>query len=185
VDKEKQKAYAFIEAFFLTRLRMCVQENSTSLLTLLLDFNLLSCETVFERIGKSMNEIFSRKEIETMEESNAMYEFKPGDLVWFEPGLGFPLPGEIQEVHKAAQIVIVTAYIDGKVRNVNLLLSGSLGFWGEVLVVFIIIASANGRETAENDILIAGKLIGKENSSNKRGEKWRKSYKNSMEKKRK
>jgi hypothetical protein len=43
-------------------------------------------------------------------------EFKPGDLVWFEAGLGFPLPGEIQEVHRAAQIIIVTAVIDGKVN---------------------------------------------------------------------
>jgi myosin XV len=54
-----------------------------------------------------------------MEEFKPQHEFKPGDLVWFEAGLGFPLPGEIQEVHKAAQIVIVTAFIDGKVRNVN------------------------------------------------------------------
>ena len=52
-----------------------------------------------------------------MEEFKTPHEFKPGDLVWFEPGIGFPLPGEIQEVHKAAQIVIVTALIDGKVRK--------------------------------------------------------------------
>jgi hypothetical protein len=38
-----------------------------------------------------------------------------GDLVWFEAGFGYPLPGEITEVHRAAQIVIVTALIDGKV----------------------------------------------------------------------
>lgn len=43
-------------------------------------------------------------------------DFKPGDLVWFEPGIGFPLPGEIQEVHDAAQIVIIAATIDGKVN---------------------------------------------------------------------
>lgn len=52
-----------------------------------------------------------------MEEFKPQQEFKPGDLVWFEAGLGFPLPGDIQEVHKAAQIVIVTAFIDGKVRK--------------------------------------------------------------------
>lgn len=46
-------------------------------------------------------------------------DFKTGDLVWFEPNIGFPLPGEIQEVHQAAQIVIVNATIDGKVRNVQ------------------------------------------------------------------
>lgn len=40
-----------------------------------------------------------------------------GDLVWFEfeGGLGFPLAGEIIELHRAAQIVIVSALIDGKV----------------------------------------------------------------------
>lgn len=49
-----------------------------------------------------------------MEEHN---DFKPGDLVWFEPGVGFPLPGEILEVHTAAQIIIVAASIDGKVMG--------------------------------------------------------------------
>lgn len=38
-----------------------------------------------------------------------------GDLVWFDGGFGFPLPGEIIEVHRAAQIIIVSALIDGKV----------------------------------------------------------------------
>lgn len=42
-------------------------------------------------------------------------KLNPGDLVWFDPGLGFPLPGEIKEVHKAAQIIIVGASVDGKV----------------------------------------------------------------------
>lgn len=46
-----------------------------------------------------------------------MPEFKPGDLVWFEPGIGFPLPGEVQEVHRAAQIIIVVATVDGKVNK--------------------------------------------------------------------
>lgn len=40
-----------------------------------------------------------------------------GDLVWFDGGYGFPLPGEIIEVHRAAQIVIVSALIDGKVSS--------------------------------------------------------------------
>lgn len=38
-----------------------------------------------------------------------------GDLVWFDAGFGFPLAGEITEVHRAAQIVIVLATVDGKV----------------------------------------------------------------------
>lgn len=44
------------------------------------------------------------------------HDFKPGDLVWFEAGIGYPLPGEILEVHEAAQIIIVGATIDGKVN---------------------------------------------------------------------
>lgn len=44
--------------------------------------------------------------------------FNPGDLVWFEPGIGFPLPGEVLEVHTAAQIIIIAAVVDGKVKNV-------------------------------------------------------------------
>lgn len=44
-------------------------------------------------------------------------EWSNGDLVWFDPGnMGHPLPGEIQEVHRAAQIIIVQALINGKVR---------------------------------------------------------------------
>lgn len=42
-------------------------------------------------------------------------EWSEGDLVWFDPGLGHPLPGEIQEVHRAAQVIVVQALINGKV----------------------------------------------------------------------
>lgn len=42
-------------------------------------------------------------------------EWSTGDLVWFDTGLGHPLPGEIQEVHRAAQIIVVQAVINGKV----------------------------------------------------------------------
>lgn len=49
-------------------------------------------------------------------------EWNQGDLVWFDPGgLGHPLPGEIQEVHQAAQIIVVQAVINGKV--------GARGAW--------------------------------------------------------
>uniref|UniRef100_A0A182K4S7 Myosin motor domain-containing protein n=1 Tax=Anopheles christyi TaxID=43041 RepID=A0A182K4S7_9DIPT len=41
-------------------------------------------------------------------------DWSTGDLVWFDPGLGHPLPGEIQEVHRAAQMIIVQALINGK-----------------------------------------------------------------------
>lgn len=47
-----------------------------------------------------------------MEQSN----FKPGDLVWFESGTEeYSLPGEILEVHEAAQIIIIESVIEGKV----------------------------------------------------------------------
>lgn len=42
-------------------------------------------------------------------------EWSEGDLVWFDPNLGHPLPGEIQEVHRAAQVIVVQALINGKV----------------------------------------------------------------------
>lgn len=43
-------------------------------------------------------------------------EWSEGDLVWFDPGLGHPLPGEIEEVHRAAQVIVVQALINGKVN---------------------------------------------------------------------
>lgn len=46
-------------------------------------------------------------------------EWSEGDLVWFDPGLGHPLPGEIQEVHRAAQVIIVQALINGKVSGLH------------------------------------------------------------------
>lgn len=50
--------------------------------------------------------------------------FKSGDLVWFDPNnSGFHIPGEIQEVHVAAQVLIVGAFIDGKVSITHILLS--------------------------------------------------------------
>lgn len=42
-------------------------------------------------------------------------DWSEGDLVWFDPGMGHPIPGEIQEVHRAAQVIVVQAVIKGKV----------------------------------------------------------------------
>ena len=33
-------------------------------------------------------------------------EFRPGELVWFDPGVGYVLPGEVVEFHRAAQVNI-------------------------------------------------------------------------------
>ncbi|XP_037913894.1 unconventional myosin-XV isoform X1 [Hermetia illucens] len=47
-------------------------------------------------------------------------DWTEGDLVWFDPGLGHPIPGEIQEVHRAAQVIIVQALIKGKPQTFTL-----------------------------------------------------------------
>ena len=31
-------------------------------------------------------------------------EFSKGDLVWFDPGIGYVLPGEVVEFHSQAQV---------------------------------------------------------------------------------
>lgn len=48
-------------------------------------------------------------------------EWSEGDLVWFDPNpnIGHPLPGEIQEVHISAQVIIVQALINGKVSKIK------------------------------------------------------------------
>ncbi|XP_060661675.1 LOW QUALITY PROTEIN: unconventional myosin-XV [Drosophila nasuta] len=44
-------------------------------------------------------------------------DWAEGDLVWFDPGVGHPIPGEIQEVHRAAQVIVVQAMIKGKAQT--------------------------------------------------------------------
>ena len=36
--------------------------------------------------------------------------------MWFDPGLGYVLPGEVMEFHRAGQVITVQAVIGGKVR---------------------------------------------------------------------
>lgn len=76
-------------------------------------------------------------------------EWSEGDLVWFDPGLGHPLPGEIQEVHRAAQVIIVQALINGKVSSLirQLLLFGR---WISITFFYTVI----GASTAEKMCLI-------------------------------
>lgn len=40
-----------------------------------------------------------------------------GELVWFDPGVGHALPGEVLEYHKPAQVLTVQAVIAGKVST--------------------------------------------------------------------
>ncbi|XP_022921200.2 unconventional myosin-XV-like [Onthophagus taurus] len=41
-------------------------------------------------------------------------DWNPGDLIWFDPGVGNWLPGEVLENHKTAQILTVQAVINNK-----------------------------------------------------------------------
>ncbi|XP_065213017.1 unconventional myosin-XV isoform X2 [Planococcus citri] len=41
-------------------------------------------------------------------------ELEKGELIWFDPGVGHALPGEVLEYHKPAQVLTVQAVIGGK-----------------------------------------------------------------------
>ena len=55
-------------------------------------------------------------------------EFHPGDLVWFDPGVGYVLPGEVVEFHKAAQVITVQAVINGVTKTFTLNNLSSVSF---------------------------------------------------------
>ncbi|XP_064478725.1 unconventional myosin-XV-like isoform X2 [Ornithodoros turicata] len=44
-------------------------------------------------------------------------DFQPGDLVWFDPGVGYSLPGEVVEFSRPAQVVTVQAMVSGKPQS--------------------------------------------------------------------
>lgn len=39
--------------------------------------------------------------------------------MWFDPGIGYVLPGEVLEYHRAGQVVTVQAVIAGKVSHLK------------------------------------------------------------------
>lgn len=45
-------------------------------------------------------------------------DWNTGDLVWFDPGLGHWLPGEVLECHRSANVLTVQALINGKVSSI-------------------------------------------------------------------
>ncbi|CAB4053994.1 MYO15 [Lepeophtheirus salmonis] len=47
-------------------------------------------------------------------------DLKPGDLVWFDPGVGYVLPGEVLEYHESAQVIMVQAIINSVTKNFTL-----------------------------------------------------------------
>ncbi|XP_060523322.1 unconventional myosin-XV [Cylas formicarius] len=44
-------------------------------------------------------------------------EWNAGDLIWFDPGLGHWLPGEVLEYHRSANVITVQAVIDGQAQT--------------------------------------------------------------------
>jgi myosin-15 len=44
-------------------------------------------------------------------------EWNTGDLIWFDPGVGHWLPGEVLECHRSANVLTVQAVINGKVQK--------------------------------------------------------------------
>lgn len=50
--------------------------------------------------------------------SNSLMDWTTGELVWFDPGLGHWLPGEILEAHKPSGTLTIQALINGKVSNI-------------------------------------------------------------------
>ncbi|XP_072386404.1 unconventional myosin-XV [Diabrotica undecimpunctata] len=44
-------------------------------------------------------------------------DWNTGDLIWFDPGVGHWLPGEVLECHKSANVLTVQAIISGKPQN--------------------------------------------------------------------
>ncbi|CAB4070032.1 unnamed protein product [Lepeophtheirus salmonis] len=47
-------------------------------------------------------------------------ELRSGDLVWFDPGVGYVLPGEVIEYHENAQVIMVQAVINNVTKNFTL-----------------------------------------------------------------
>lgn len=42
-----------------------------------------------------------------------------GDLVWFDPGIGYLLPGEVSDFSRPAQVVTIEAIVNGKVSDIR------------------------------------------------------------------
>ncbi|GFW45888.1 uncharacterized protein TNCV_4496071 [Trichonephila clavipes] len=51
---------------------------------------------------------------------NPLSGSRSGDLVWFDPGIGYLLPGEVADFSKPAQVITVQALISGKPQNFTL-----------------------------------------------------------------
>ena len=52
-------------------------------------------------------------------------QFSRGDLVWFDPGIGYVLPGEVTEFHPQAQVRVITDIItDINIYFIRLVLLG-------------------------------------------------------------
>ncbi|XP_060860512.1 unconventional myosin-XV isoform X5 [Metopolophium dirhodum] len=56
----------------------------------------------------------------TAQPTLTLSELQKGELVWFDPGVGHVLPGEVLEYHKPAQVLTVQAIIAGKTQIFSL-----------------------------------------------------------------
>lgn len=56
----------------------------------------------------------------TTQPTLTLSELQKGELVWFDPGVGHVLPGEVLEYHKPAQVLTVQAVIAGKTQIFSL-----------------------------------------------------------------
>lgn len=45
--------------------------------------------------------------------------YNKGDLVWFDPEIGYYLPGQVIDYSMAAQVVTIEANIDGEVSQLT------------------------------------------------------------------
>lgn len=56
-------------------------------------------------------------------------EWTTGDLIWFDPGIGHWLPGEVLECHKSANVLTVQAVINGKVNYYYFIIMKPLSYF--------------------------------------------------------
>ncbi len=77
-----------------------------------------------------------------------------GELIWFDPGVGHALPGEVLEYHKPAQVLTVQAVIAGKVRNLNFEPNMLLVVQTSLELQFLFYKKSIDRETKIFDSLI-------------------------------
>lgn len=71
-----------------------------------------------ENIYSLKNTVLTFNYIHSMAGSGGLSEWSEGAAVWFQPpGAPAPLPGELVEVHRAARVLLVSAHLNGQVKE--------------------------------------------------------------------